>query len=898
MENLLEMNSENINELNTKSSVLIKFLELIESETSLTKLFEKDGSSDKHYSGYNFLYELIFDKIRYNNLNYLEIGLGTLMPHIPSTHIGQLSRNTNYTPGSILKTYKEYFTNSNIYGIDVAEDCMYSEERIKTFLLDSRDKSSCDESLGDLKFDVILDDGLHTAEAQFRTFNNFFDRLNVGGYYIIEDIGGSSDPVGFYEEYKNELKEVIDQHEYYLDWNVLIIRKNNSKRGVHFGEWKGGDWEYKYDTNGMNTFYQEIEPNYENNTLPMYYRWFNNDNQLKKIKVDIEFDKISEKSESDKKIIYLEKENSYLRDEIKSIKELLTKININNIPNFEVNKNLTIVTGLWNIGRPGRDFSHYIEHFKNFLDIPQNLFIYIPEEYEYLVWQKRSKENTFVKIYELEDVKKIYNPFWDKTQEIRNSSNWLNQAGWLSGSPQGFLEYYNPIVQSKMFMLNDVTIWNPFNTEYFFWLDAGITNTVPCSHFVENNVLNKLTEIGNPFLFLSYPYEANTEIHGFTFSEMNRIANTKVEYVCRGGLFGGHKQQINEANSTYYSMLMSTLSRGFMGTEESIFTLMSYLEPHIYKRFELDGNGLIVKFTQAIINNKIEIIEPKVTQLQNYIKYTDRDVEKVKTNLYILTFNFPEQVLHTIESMKKTPEWLIKPHLVLLDNSTTEEIRNQNRKIAEDYNFEYISLEGNTGICGGRQAAAEHFNDSNAEFMFFFEDDMTSNPPDYDGQLCRNGFRKYVPNLYNLVHRIMLKEKFDFLKLSFTEVYFDNDKQCSWYNVPQHIRTRDWPHYDKLPISGLDPNVPLTNFRNIRNVDGLSYIDGEVYYANWPMIVSKEGNYKMFIETKWAHPFEQTWMSHIYQLTKEGKIKPAILLASPIWHDRIKHYQPNERREN
>ena len=75
-------------------------------------------------------------------------------------------------------------------------------------------------------------------------------------------------------------------------------------------------------------------------------------------------------------------------------------------------------------------------------------------------------------------------------------------------------------------------------------------------------------------------------------------------------------------------------------------------------------------------------------------------------------------------------------------------------------------------------------------------------------------------------------------------------------------------------------------------------IDGEVYYANWPMIVSKEGNYKMFIETKWARPYEQTWMSHIYQLTKEDKFRPAILLASPIWHDRIKHYTPEERREN
>lgn len=567
-------------------------------------------------------------------------------------------------------------------------------------------------------------------------------------------------------------------------------------------------------------------------------------------------------------------------------------------PTFDMNKNLTIVTGLWNINRVGRDFSHYIENFKRFLDIPQNLFIYIPKEYEYLVWEKRTKENTFVKVYELEDIKNLYSPFWDKTQEIRNNSEWLGQAGWLPESPQAKLEWYNPIVQSKMFMLNDASIWNPFNTEYFFWLDAGITNTVPHTHLVENNILDKLTEYGNPFLFLSYPYEANTEIHGFEFDAMNRFASSKVEYVCRGGLFGGHKQQLNEANATYYSLLNRTLDSGLMGTEESIFTIMSYNEPDLYKRYELDGNGLIVKFTQSVIDNDVKIVTPNKSKINNPIKYTDRDIDNVKTNLYILTFNFPEQVLHTIKSMEKTPIWLNKPHLVLLDNSTTEEVREQNREIAKQYNFEYISLEGNTGICGGRQSAAEHFHESDADFMFFFEDDMTVNPPEIEGQFCRNGFRKYVPNLYNIVHKIMLKDKFDFLKLTFTEVYFDNDKQCTWYNVPQTIRTRDWPDYDKLPVTGLDPNAPLTNFKNMRVFDGLAYLDGEVYYANWPMIVSKEGNKKMFIDTKWGHPFEQTWMSHIYQETKKGNIKPAILLAAPIWHDRIKHYEAHERREN
>jgi len=95
----------------------------------------------------------------------------------------------------------------------------------------------------------------------------------------------------------------------------------------------------------------------------------------------------------------------------------------------ESDKNLTIVTGLWNVSRPGRDFNHYIHHFNNFLDIDANLFIYIPQEYEHLVWAKRSKENTYVKIYELDDIKRMYSPFWDKTQEIRNNPDWYNMTG-------------------------------------------------------------------------------------------------------------------------------------------------------------------------------------------------------------------------------------------------------------------------------------------------------------------------------------------------------------------------------------------------------------------------------------------------------------------------------------
>jgi hypothetical protein len=107
-----------------------------------------------------------------------------------------------------------------------------------------------------------------------------------------------------------------------------------------------------------------------------------------------------------------------------------------------------------------------------------------------------------------------------------------------------------------------------------------------------------------------------------------------------------------------------------------------------------------------------------------------------------------------------------------------------------------------------------------------------------------------------------------------------------------------WHNYSKLPVTGLDPNCPRTRFKNIEVLDEVSYASGEIYYANWPMIMNKEGNRKVFLDIKWEHPFEQTWMSYVFQETLKDNIKPGVLLASPIDHERIAHYTPQERREN
>jgi len=230
-----------------------------------------------------------------------------------------------------------------------------------------------------------------------------------------------------------------------------------------------------------------------------------------------------------------------------------------------------------------------------------------------------------------------------------------------------------------------------------------------------------------------------------------------------------------------------------------------------------------------------------------------------------------------------------------LDNSTDLSTTPKYKEICDKYGFEHIKKD-NLGICGGRQFIAEHFDKSENDFMFFFEDDMFFF--NKKGEVCKNGFNRVVSDLYKSSLEIIKKQNFDFLKLNFTEFFGDNGTQWSWYNLPQDKRIKYFPNKPNLPKQGLDPDAPRTKFENIRVHKGIPYIDGEIYYCNWPHVVSKTGNKKMFLDTTWAHPFEQTWMSHMYQLKKEGSLNCGLLLLTPTEHNRFEHYNKELRKES
>jgi len=561
--------------------------------------------------------------------------------------------------------------------------------------------------------------------------------------------------------------------------------------------------------------------------------------------------------------------------------------------------NITIVTGLWDIKRDelskgwARSFEHYLEKFDQFLDIPYNLIIFGEEELREYIFKKRTDSNTQFIVRNQQWFK---NEFYEYIQKIRKTDSWIKQAGWLGQSTQARLDMYNPLVMSKVFLIHDAKILDKFNSSHLYWLDAGITNTVHPGYFTHDRVIDKLSNI-DKISFIAFPYNAENEIHGFEYKKMCELSSAKVDKVCRGGFFGGPKEEIGKFNGQYYDLMDVTLKQGYMGTEESLFTILTYQYPDTYQYFEIESNGLIGKFFEDVKNNKHKIkvaVTPPLSENTNNNLNSDLDTNNV--GLYVITFNSPNQVQTLIKSMQEYDnDFVTKPKWILLDNSTDLTTTPEYEKLCKEYNIEHIKKD-NLGICGGRQWIAEDAEKRGFDFYFFFEDDMFFYP--HEGEVCKNGFNRYVKNLYRSSIQITKKNDFDFLKLSFTEFYGDNRTQWSWYNVPQEFRKKHWPNKANLPVKGLDPNAPKTKFTKIDTYNSIPFAHGEIYYCNWPQVVTKHGNKKMFLTEKWARPFEQTWMSYMFQRTIEGEINPGILLLSPTEHDRFDHYDGKLRKES
>jgi hypothetical protein len=147
---------------------------------------DKGNSTNTGHHNYTIVYDKLFAPMKNAPMRVFELGLGTNNTDVPS------NMGINGKPGASLRGWREYFPNAQIFGADIDRRVLFQEDRIATFYCDQMSASSIAELwnndvLRD-KFDIIIEDGLHTYNANVSFFENSFHMVKPGGIYVIEDV--------------------------------------------------------------------------------------------------------------------------------------------------------------------------------------------------------------------------------------------------------------------------------------------------------------------------------------------------------------------------------------------------------------------------------------------------------------------------------------------------------------------------------------------------------------------------------------------------------------------------------------------------------------------------------------------------------------------------------------
>lgn len=140
---------------------------------SLVDLVDNRATDKNTTHSYLEVYEPLFAPVRDTATHVLELGIGEYA-------------------GS-LRLFSRYFTKAEIHGIDIVSKNprwgpVLTDPRVVLHSGINGYTSETLEKLGDLTFDIVIDDGPHTLESMLFVVKHYISRLKPGGVLIIEDV--------------------------------------------------------------------------------------------------------------------------------------------------------------------------------------------------------------------------------------------------------------------------------------------------------------------------------------------------------------------------------------------------------------------------------------------------------------------------------------------------------------------------------------------------------------------------------------------------------------------------------------------------------------------------------------------------------------------------------------
>jgi len=251
-------------------------------------------------------------------------------------------------------------------------------------------------------------------------------------------------------------------------------------------------------------------------------------------------------------------------------------------------KEVTIVSALFNIEREnmdGRKWEEYLKWFDITLKLECPMYLFITEDVREFVEERRIKIPTEIIVQTIEDIPYIH--LKEPIQKILDSDDYKNNIL----DPDRIEckhSMYSIIQYSKFPWLVKAAEENSFNSNYFFWLDAGGSRFFDGYDFdgqyPGSNAIESLSSMGESFLVQEncdyYPDLFNVDKLSLDYLYDNR------SFVL-GSMFGGHKNSLNKISELVDNIFINEMiEKGNINNEQIALGYLLKKHPDYFASYQ------------------------------------------------------------------------------------------------------------------------------------------------------------------------------------------------------------------------------------------------------------------------------------------------------------------------
>jgi hypothetical protein len=249
----------------------------------------------------------------------------------------------------------------------------------------------------------------------------------------------------------------------------------------------------------------------------------------------------------------------------------------------------TVITALFDIGRDkdcgdGRSINQYKQWFDKTLSLNVPMVIYTEKQFEKFIWERRKKDNTKVVIQKLNKIP--YYSYKDKLDSVLSDPSY--KANIMDPHRiECNLSLYNIIQYSKFDWILEAIEEEYFDTDYYFWMDAG------CSRFFQD--VDTTIEWPKNYNILSkdkFNIQGNRNTNTYKVNDWNQYI-WDCNSMLVGTLFGGRKDVCQNMARLVKQLFEYYLNNNITNNEQIILQLLHKQHPDFFNVYiELDGNHL------------------------------------------------------------------------------------------------------------------------------------------------------------------------------------------------------------------------------------------------------------------------------------------------------------------